>query len=240
LDDAAKKKTPFIYVQDSMDVLDEEADIETFESRKDAHRKGTKAKGSYGMAKAKTNSMGIRRVLSHLRKTGSILIIISQTRDKVQSFGGVPGAKSRAGGHALKFYASTEIWFSVKKTLTKTIKGKSRQLGILSKVKVQRSRITGKSKTVDVPIYHSQGVDDVGACVDYLVEERHWKKTGGEENMDAGKITAPEFSTVALPREKLIQTIEGENREQELRSLVRSVWNEIESACEIKRKSRYK
>ena len=228
IDDAIKSKKPFIYVLDSMDSLSSEAEHSKFEETKKAHKTGKQTTGSYGDGKAKKNSSGIRQLLEPLRKSNSILIIISQTRDNL-GFGFE--IKTRSGGRALRFYACLEIWSSIKSKVIKTIRGKKRQLGINCLVQVKKNRITGQERKVMMPIHHSHGIDDIGSCVDYLIEERHWQQKGK-------KINAVELELKST-REKIIKHIEKEGLEKDLRMIVGDVWQEIETACAVKRKNRY-
>jgi len=228
VDDAVKMKRPFIYILDSMDALSSDYEGEKFDEHKTAYRKGRKAVGSYGDGKAKINSQSIRQLLTYLRKSGSILIVISQTRDNL-GFGFAK--KTRSGGHSLAFYACIVIWSSVKKSIKRTVRSKNRQLGTLCKVQVKRNRLTGRQRSVEMPIYYSFGIDDIGSCVDYLLDEKHWRKSGE-------KIRAPEFEFKGT-RKKFIKFIEKEGLEKDLKDIVSDVWNEIDEACSIKRKRKY-
>jgi len=228
IDDALHEGQPFIYILDSMDSLSSEDEQDKFEEHKEAHRKGKEAAGSYGDGKAKKNSANLRRLLTPLRKSGSILIIINQTRDNL-GFGFEK--KTRSGGRALRFYACLEIWSSVKKKISKFIKGKKRLLGVECNLQIQKNRITGKERTITIPIYYSFGFDDIGSCVDYLIEEGHWPQKGNT-------IAAKEFKFKGS-KEKLIQHIEQKGMEMDLQGIVGEVWEEIEEACTIKRKRRY-
>jgi len=228
VDDAIKKGTPFIYVLDSMDSLSSQDEADKFDKTKIAMRKGKEAAGSYTDGKAKKNSANLRRLLKPLLASGSILIIINQTRDNI-GFGFE--RKSRSGGHALRFYATIELWSSVKRKISKTVKGKKRQLGVECLIQIKKNRITGRERTLTIPIYHSFGMDDIGSCIDYLVEEGHWGQKGN-------KIWAKEFKFTST-KNKLIRYIENEKMEKDLRDIVADVWNEIEEACAIKRKRRY-
>lgn len=232
IDDAGKGKKPFIYILDSMDSLSSKYEGKKFEEKKNAARGSTKAKGDYGDGKAKINSSGLRRVLSHLRASGSILIILNQTRDNVDA-GQFESKKTRSGGHALKFYATLELWSSVGKKLEKTYRNKKRQLGITCRVQVKKNRLTGKDRVIEIPIFHSHGMDDIGSCAAYLVSEGHWKK-----NKDSGIISATDFNFEGR-MEPLIAHIEESGLEKDLRLLVTETWNEIEAACAVSRKSRY-
>lgn len=235
LDDALSGEKPCLYILDSMDGLSSEPELDKFQERKIAARKGKDVAGSYGDGKAKTNSMGIRTSLSKLRDTGSILILINQTRDNVGG-GLFEAKKTRSGGHALTFYATIELWSSVAGKIKKTVRGTQRVIGVNCRVRVKKNRVTGRERTVEIPIYYSMGIDDVGSCVDYLVREKQWSKAekGGSINTkdDLG-LEKP------LSRKELIKTIESKGLEQEVRSLVAEVWADIESACEENRKKRY-
>lgn len=229
LDDAIKKGKPFIYILDSMDALTAEADDEKFEQQKKAHQKGNqKVAGSYGMAKAKQNSVMLRKALKGLRATGSILIVISQTRDAVNTIGWE--TKTRAGGRALRFYATCEIWTSLAGAIKKTIRGKPRKIGNYIQIQVKKNRITGKLHTVKTAIYPSYGIDDIGSCVDFLIDEKWWPKRGN-------KYHAKELGCDGS-REELIHLCETKKRKKLMRSLARC-WEVIESESALKRKPRY-
>lgn len=229
IDDAIKANKPFIYILDSMDALSSIEEANKFEEQKQAFKKGKEAAGSYTDGKAKKNSANLRRAVAALKKTGSILIIINQTRDNVTGIGFEK--KTRSGGRALRFYACLELWSSIKEKISKIINGKNRQLGIRCQIQLKKNRLTGKERTVIIPIYHSYGIDDIGSCVDFLLDENHW-----EENK--GIINANEFK-VQEKRDKLIKYIETNNLEKDLQVIVGEVWNKIEQQCEIKRKLRY-
>lgn len=223
---AFNEHKPFIYILDSMDALILKADEDKFDAAENKPGAGT-----YGMGKAKMNSERLRSVVSRLRTTGSILIILSQTRESVDAFSF--DKKTRAGGKALRFYAHIEIWSSTIEKIKKTVKGKPRVIGIMSKVQVKKNRISGHEVAVEMPIYRSFGIDDIGSCVDYLVDEGHWRKIKGGTTIEA-----PEME-VHLGREGLIRHIEENGLERQLRMLVATVWQEIEDQCALKRKPRY-
>jgi len=230
VDDAIKGGMPFIYILDSMDSLSSESEADKFDKTKKAYREGKETTGSYGDGKAKVNSGMLRRVIGKpLLDNGSILIIINQTRDNIKALPFQP-KKTRSGGHALGFYACLEIWSSVAEQIKKIVRGKKRQLGINCKIRVKKNRITGRDRTVTIPIYHSFGIDDIGSCVDYLLDEEYWEK---------GKEIKAKGLGIKGSRDKLIRIIEHQGLERDLRELVGDVWNEIEDACVVKRKKRY-
>jgi RecA/RadA recombinase len=226
-----KSGKKFIYVLDSMDSLDCEADIKKADEHTAAREKARaegkaeKEAGSYGMAKAKMNSQLLRRLCAQIKKTDSLLIIISQTRDKIGlSF----VEKTRAGGHALKFYSNIEMWYAIRER----IKRKDIKVGVRSRVKVKKNSVTGKERDVDFEIFYDYGIDDIGSCVDYLVKMGRWKKV--KSTIDATELG---FKGTRI---RVIQHIEEEpERIRELREMVGEEWTAFEDSLKSNRRRRY-
>jgi len=234
LDDRLSSGKPFIEILDSWDVLDSESAQEKFDEQKKAFREGRETAGSYGDGKPKKNSSLLRTVVSRLAKSQSILIGISQTRDNIPK-PGIPmfmqPKKTRSGGHAMKFYAMAELWSSVKETLKKKIRGRDLEVGKLCRIEVKRTRVTGLDRTVEIPIYPSMGVDDVGSCVDFMIDWKSWKTTGAY-------IEAEDLELKGT-RDEIIRAIEEGNKERELQLAVLETWHDIEQQCSLQRKRRY-
>ena len=226
----AGKAKPFLYLLDSMDALTTKYEGAKFDEKKKADKTGKKPPGEYGDGKAKINSTWIRTVVRRLRDTRCTLIILSQTRDNIG--GGMFDPKSTsAGGRALKFYATWQLWSSPGQSITKVVNGQKRQLGMTSRISIKKNRLTGKEWTVEVPIYHSYGIDDIGSCFDFLVKEKAWSETDGA-------LKAPLFD-FSGKREALIKKIETECLHLDLIEEVTDVWRSIEEACQVSRKARY-
>lgn len=233
LNAALDQDEPFIYVLDSQDALTSKAAQEKFKGKMTTHYKGTKdeSAGSYGDGKAKYHSEHLRTAVQRLAKTGSILIIIGQTRDDI---GSMFPSKTRSGGRALRFYATIEFWTSLARKIAKTVRGKERVIGTVCKVEVRKNRLIGKAskeRTVEIPIFYSHGIDDIGSCVDYLVDEEHWKK-------EKQSIIAHELKIKAT-REKLIQLIEEKGVEDKVRQITGKVWRQVGEEAKPQRKRRY-
>ncbi len=222
---------PFIYVLDSESSLSSKDERDKLQDSKRAWKKGTQTTGTYGDGKAKKHSSHLRQVIGKLKDTGSILLIVSQSRDNI-GFGSQFEKETRGGGRALTFYATTELWFSRKKSLKRTVKGKQRKIGNIMLVKVKKNRESGREPTIPIHHYFSVGFDDVGASIQWLVEEKHWQQNG------KGIISVPEWE-LDLKAENLVTTIQEQGKERELREIVAKVWQEIDSACEVKRKNKY-
>lgn len=207
------KGKPFIYVLDSLDALDSDDDADRLRDNLKARAKGKEAKGSYGMAKPKLMSQMLRQIVRKIKHTDSLLIVISQTRDNINPMSFSP--KTRSGGKALEFYSSHIFWTAVKGSFKKS----REKIGILCRIRSTKSKLNGKVREVTVPIYSDYGVDDIGSCVYYLLEQKVWK----------GK------------REKLIRTVEEGGRDGlvKLHKAVAKTWCKHEDSLKLNRRSRY-
>lgn len=230
VDDANEDGRPFIYILDSMDSIDATEDQAKFKKDKSKKKREQEAGGSYGTAKAKLNSTHLRRVVAGLRRTKSILIVISQVRQNI-GFGSQYQPDTIAGGKALKFYCTLKIATKVREKIKRVVRKKKRTIGILSRVRIEKNRISGRDRTIEIPIYYTSGADDIGSCIDFLIEEGHWK---GKE----ASVIAPEFDYDGS-KEGLIHKIEEQEDERQLKAIVAEVWADIEKQCEVKRKNKY-
>ena len=220
----------FIYLVDSIDATTSEYEIEKFLENEKAFRKDEEAVGDYGDGKAKIHSRWIRNMTFRLVKNKCTAIFLSQTRDNIGGERWEPDTVA-AGGRALKFYAAFQLWSSLGRKLTKTVNGNDRQIGVISKIAVKKNRLTGKEWSVEVPIYWSSGVDDLGSQIDFLIDEKYWKEKDG-------KLTAPDFEFEGK-KITLLRKIESENLESKLLDIVVKVWREIEEKCRVERKNPY-
>lgn len=228
------KQGPCIYILDSETGLDSKQGKKKFDEQKKAFNKGTKAAGNMGDGKAIVNSTTLRKMIGPLKETGSILFVISQARIAIGPMAQfIDGGKVTSGGEALRFFATCQTFISRVKSI-KVERGEKRKIsiGTKSRVHVKRSRITGKERVVYLNIYNDFGVDDLGDCVDFLIEEGHWKKT-------KGIIKAEELDGFTGDRETLIKYIEETDSENQLRKIVQKAWNQIEQEVSIQRKPRY-
>lgn len=253
LDNRFKAGRKFIYVLDSMDPLETEADQEKFEQHKKARAAGKEAPGTFGMDKAKKNSVGLRRVVRQLRDSGSILLIISQTRDNTQVMGYGP-KKTRSGGRALRFYAHLEVWTEQHEKIKKTIAGKIRKIGQKIGIRIEKNRVTGKLHEVETSIYPSYGIDCNGTSIDFLADEgwakRRKAKTGegGDKEAKGGRgyntrraggamLDIPKLGEGS--REKLLTMADDPYNREILLGQLQKCWNKIEAGKRLNRKARY-
>ena len=221
------KGVPFVHIIDSYDAIDCQAGMEAIEAKV----KGTKEKGSYGTEKAKWASQAIRKLVGRLSTTKSLLVIVSQTRDNINA-GTFAAARKYTGGNALTFYGHQRIWMAVKETL------RSRKIPIGSNVavKVDRTRVTGKKRVVEFPIYYDYGIDDIGSMVDFLTIQS--KEDDGIWEKKKQTIVAEDLGIEAT-RAKLIEKVETEDLYDQLRKLTGEHWHNIEDSLKLGRKGKY-
>jgi hypothetical protein len=163
-----------------------------------------------------------------LRETQSLLYIISQVRENIGA--GIFAPKyRRSGGKALDHYSQHIFWLAIRETLKHPTRKQS-VIGQVIQAKCTKNKITGKRRIVEFPVFNEYGVDDVGACVDFLTEERWTKKKG--------TISATDFE-VEMGREKLIKHIEEIGKEEKLRRITQQTWMEVEKSLEMDRKKKY-
>lgn len=217
-----KADRPFIYILDSLDSLTGKDESQR------AHKMAETGKedGSYKLEKQKLLSELLRVTARDIRDKEGLLIIVSQTRDNI-GFGYKD--KTRSGGRALEFYSSYEMWLSI----TQTIKKRDRSVGVASKIKVTKNKMTGKSREVPIEIYYDYGIDDLGMNIDFLVEEGVWPLT--KQTIDA-----THFGMKGT-RQTLINQIEKDyDIEIEVRKLVGEAWKTIEDAIKLNRLPKYR
>ncbi len=217
------KKKPFIYILDSLDALTSEEELDHLESLRKARSAGKTSKGTYDLSKQKFISKILRDIVHAIKDTQSLLIVISQTRDNISPISFEP--KTRAGGRALRFYCSHEVWLAVKRKIKKS----DLPIGVQVRAKITKNKLTGKLREVEFPILYDYGIDDLRSCIEYLIETETWKE-------NKGIITDGAF-TGSIP--KVIKTIEADNKEEYIRNLVKKIWDRIEDSIKSNRKPKY-
>ena len=228
-----KNENPFLYVLDSFDSLTSEEELKKEYAKAIKAAKTDEAikaiAGSYKTEKAKVAGEILRMIKKNLKKTRSILFIIQQERDKINTGPFSRGSKkTTSGGRAPFFYSSHQVWLNKIKTLKAT---NDRKTGQLVMAKVTKNKITGKLREVVFPIYYDYGVDDIGSCVDFLINEGWWKKK--ERTIICDDLD------IAGSRSTLIKNIEENNLENELKKITGKCWLQIEEETKLNRKRRF-
>lgn len=201
-----KAKTPELYIVDSLDALSDEAEL------------GREiGKGTYGGDKAKKLSELFRRLIRPMADAKVTLIVVSQVRAKVgQTFG--PGrTTTRSGGKALDFYASQVLYLSQINTLSRTVSGIKRVVGIRVKGMLDKNKVGISHRSAEFPIMFGYGVDDVHAMLLFLDECGGLKEVG---------IPAKAIKTTALQ----MMNNPDPQLTAKLREVCQRRWQEIETS----------
>jgi RecA/RadA recombinase len=168
LDDLCNRKhtQPLLYIVDSLDALSDTAEM-----------KLDIDKGSYGAAKAKLLSKLFRQLVRKLASTNITVIVVSQIRDKMNA---MPFGKkwTRAGGHAMDFYASHVVYLAQIGMIIKNIKGIKRSVGVRIKANVDKNKVSLPYRNAEFPILFGYGVDDMAASLEWLKVIKELKQVG--------------------------------------------------------------
>jgi len=106
-----------------------------------------------------------------LKGTKTAVLVINQVRDKIGGFGWGPQI-STPGGRMLRHTASVRI--ELKRA--QTLKGGSKQVGFLSKIKVIKNKVGPPFREVFVPILYSFGLDSRLDLINLALEAKIIKK----------------------------------------------------------------
>lgn len=156
-----------IYVLDSLDPLKTENDLKLVGEDLAKIEEGKKSdRGSYDMAKQKYLSARFFPQISQmLHKTQAVIIVISQVRYNVNGMG---PQYTVGGGMAIEHLYNTRIMLTKQKTYSITRDGEEIDIGVGVKAKLVKNKCPRPGRTCSFDIYFSRGIDDVGACIDYL------------------------------------------------------------------------
>lgn len=239
-------KTPVIETCDSFDGITTE----------EALKGEIKAKGGFQTEKPLIASALFPKIVGQICANQSILLIISQTKKNIGVMFGPQDR--RAGGDALGFNSSSEIWIDKISTIYKKVRGENEKIGAYISAKVTKNKLTGKLRTISFPIYYEYGLDDTRSMIEWLIDKKFWGKEKLEKKDKTGKSkreliqermeekeekeslvidTCGDFINGKL--ETLIQHIEDNNLEDKLKHIVQESWNQLENEISIKRKPRY-
>jgi len=210
------EKKPVIYILDSFDSISSQAEMD---------RKLGDA--TYGVEKPKLLSEAFRKRIKRMAaETGSIVGIVSQTRDKIGkiSFG---SNKTRSGGNALRFYSCHEFWLAV----IGHIKRKDYDVGVDISTKIKKNKLTGRNDIVEYPILNDYGIDDISSMVRFLLSKGVWKKK------DRGSLVLSPFGD--MTETKLVKHIEDNDLTNTIVEEVYSTWKGIMKSIASDRKPKY-
>lgn len=123
---------------------------------------------------ARAISAGLPKLAHFLTRVETYLVILNQTRNKIDTFGG--GKKESTGGKGLKFYASTRIELS--RGAGGYLKQGDSVVGFRVVVKTLKNRIVRPFQVVDMYFHFDRGFDLLKGVFDFLVDRGFIQKLG--------------------------------------------------------------
>lgn len=230
--DLTEAKHPFMWVTDSFDSLTSADDLKVKKNRQGQELES--GKGGWKTEKAIVAAETWQKIVGPMKASNSLYFHISQSRKKL----GVTFGDDRtfSGSETLKFYRCHEIWLGIVNSIIVNVRGVKRRVGYNVFAEVKKNSLTGKERSVEFPVYDDYGVDDVGSMIDWLVKEGFWYVPKGKQ------IIETEEGWPDKIRSKLIEYVEKEDREGDLKEVVRQCWMELEGEIgEVvaRRKPRY-
>lgn len=218
-----------IYILDSLDPLKTESDVGAVEKDLEKMADGKAVnRGSYDMAKQKyLSSRLFPQVVPLYNEKHAILIILSQVRYNVSGM----GAKfTIGGGKAADHNFNARVMLSKTKPIQTTIKGETVDIGAGVKAKLMKNKTPRPMRECQFDLYFTRGIDDVGACIDYLYDLK--TDTGlsrpGNIEWDGEKYT----------KDKLVNYIYENKLVKELRKRTIDKWEEKEAIAAERAKAK--
>lgn len=199
-----KRDTAGLYILDSLDALTSKEELE---------RKFGEA--SYSLERAKQIGKLLRLCNSEVAKARMCLIVVSQTRDKINAamFG---KKKTRSGGRALDFFASQCLWLSHLDTINSSRGDIKRATGIRIRAKCEKNKISLPLRTCEFTITFGHGIDSLASSLDFLEDAKRLNE------VTPLKRSAYNRSVSELDDDAYWQETERVN------TIVKDVWREID------------
>ncbi|GHV46064.1 DNA recombination/repair protein RecA [Clostridia bacterium] len=142
---------------------------------------------------ARLMSAAMRKLTSIISRTNSVAIFINQVREKIGAYG---NPETTPGGRALKFYASVRI--EVHKAGGDPIKDGNDIIGVRTKCKVVKNKVSPPFKTAEFDMIFGKGISKVGEIIDLAAELDIVRKSGawyyyGEDRLGQGRENAKQY-----------------------------------------------
>jgi recombination protein RecA len=127
---------------------------------------------------ARMMSQAMRKLTAVTHRTGSTIIFINQTRQKIGVVFGNP--ETTTGGNALKFFASARL--DIRRI--GQIKDAKETIGNRTRVKVVKNKMAPPFREAEFEIRFSEGICRAAEVFDMAVEERIIEKAGSYFSLD--------------------------------------------------------
>ncbi|MGI9558332.1 MAG: recombinase RecA [Thermodesulfobacteriota bacterium] len=149
---------------------------------------------------ARLMSQALRKLTGNVHKSGTIVVFINQTRQKI----GVPAymnPETTTGGTALRFYSSVRM--DVRRIAA--VKDKDENItGIKARVRVVKNKVAPPFRAAEVEIVYGKGISKFGELLDIgahygVVEQKGAHFSYGDTKIGQGRQKSVEFLAENLP-----------------------------------------
>ncbi len=155
---------------------------------------------------ARLMSQALRKLTGNVNKSGTTVIFINQTRQKI----GVPAymnPETTTGGTALRFYSSVRM--DVRRI--SSVKDKDDKItGIKARVRVVKNKVAPPFRAAEVEIVYGRGISKFGELLDVgaqygIIEQKGAYFSYGEQKLGQGRQKAIDFLAGNLPLARQIR-----------------------------------
>ena len=135
-------------------------------------------KEGWNTDKALVTGKAFRKITYKLKKSNAVLIVTRQLRMKLDA-GLFGDPYTASGGLANDFHASLRLRLAKSTKIKAKIYKTEEEIGMITRVKVTKSRFGSQGKVIKYTVYYDRGIDDINDWIEVLKEHEQLKQGGG-------------------------------------------------------------